>query len=170
MTIPGSGAVDRVLAVRTSDESGQLAVFLDAHRAILRASLEEMTDQEVRARLVPSKTTLLGLVKYATFLHVVWYQDAITGTPRTELGQPNSVDDSFVVTALDTIESVLAEYDRACGTAREGAATHGPDEVVHGHRMGAMTLRWIHLQVLRELAQHCGHADILREQLLAARV
>jgi hypothetical protein len=32
-----------------------------------------------------------------------------------------------------------------------------------------MTLRWIHLQVLRELAQHSGHADILREQLLAAR-
>lgn len=35
--------------------------------------------------------------------------------------------------------------------------------------MGAMTLRWIHLQVLRELAQHSGHADILREQLLATR-
>ncbi|MHA7664164.1 mycothiol transferase [Mycolicibacterium sp. HS_4_1] len=25
------------------------------------------------------------------------------------------------------------------------------------------------LQVLRELAQHCGHADILREQILAGR-
>jgi hypothetical protein len=128
-----------------------------------------MTDEEVRARLVPSKTTLLGLVKHATFLHVVWYQEAVTGTPRTKLGQPDSVDDSFMVTALDTIESVLAGYDRACGAAREVAATHGPDEVVHGHRMGSMTLRWIHLQVLRELAQHSGHADILREQLLAAR-
>jgi len=42
-------------------------------------------------------------------------------------------------------------------------------EVVTGHRMGALTVRWIHLQVLRELAQHSGHADILREQLLAAR-
>ena len=75
-----------------------------------------------------------------------------------------------MVTALDTIESVLAGYDRACETAQQVAATHGPDEVVHGHRMGAMTLRWIHLQVLRELAQHSGHADILREQLLAARI
>ena len=35
--------------------------------------------------------------------------------------------------------------------------------------MGALTVRWIHLQVLRELAQHSGHADILREQLLASR-
>ena len=170
MTISGSGADVRALAVRTSDQSEQLAVFLDAHRAILRASLEDMTDEEVRARLVPSRTTLLGLVKHATFLQVVWYQEAITGIPRTKLGQSDSVDDSFVLTSLDTIESVLAGYDQACETAREVAATHGPDEVVHGHRMGAMTLRWIHLQVLRELAQHSGHADILREQLLAARI
>ena len=30
-------------------------------------------------------------------------------------------------------------------------------------------MRWIYLHVLRELAQHCGHADILREQILSAR-
>jgi hypothetical protein len=30
------------------------------------------------------------------------------------------------------------------------------------------TLRWVYLRVLRELAHHCGHADILREQVLAA--
>jgi hypothetical protein len=28
-------------------------------------------------------------------------------------------------------------------------------------------LHWVYLQVLRELAHHCGHADILREQILA---
>ena len=169
MTFPASGPVDRAFAKRTLDEAGQLAVFLDAHRAILRASLEGMTDDEVRARLVPSPTTLLGLVKHATFLQVVWYQEAITGTPRTRLGQPDSVDDSFVVTERDTVDSVLAGYDQACASAREAGAMHGLDEVVNGHRMGAMTLRWIHLQVLRELAQHSGHADILREQLLANR-
>jgi len=39
--------------------------------------------------------------------------------------------------------------------------------VVTGHRAGPRTLRWVYLQVLRELAHHCGHADILREQVLA---
>ncbi|HWN35764.1 MAG TPA: DUF664 domain-containing protein, partial [Pseudonocardia sp.] len=39
--------------------------------------------------------------------------------------------------------------------------------VVTGHRAGPRTLRWVYLQVLRELAHHCGHADILREQTLA---
>jgi hypothetical protein len=41
------------------------------------------------------------------------------------------------------------------------------DAVVTGHRAGPRTLRWVYLQVLRELAHHCGHADILREQVLA---
>ena len=168
MTTPGS-PIDRVLAERTLGEAAQLAAFLDAHRAILRATLLGLTEDEVRSRLVPSRTTLLGLIKHATFLQVVWYQEAITGKQRTELGQPSAVDDSFGLRENDTIESVLAGYDRACATAREVAGTHALDEVVTGHRMGAMTLRWIHLQVLRELAQHSGHADILREQLLAAR-
>lgn len=36
-----------------------------------------------------------------------------------------------------------------------------------GHPSGPRTLRWVYLQVLRELAHHCGHADILREQVRA---
>jgi hypothetical protein len=41
---------------------------------------------------------------------------------------------------------------------------------VTGHRAGPGTLRWVYLQVLREPAHHCGHADILREQVLADQV
>jgi hypothetical protein len=41
------------------------------------------------------------------------------------------------------------------------------DLVVDGR--GERPVWALQLQVLRELAQHTGHADILREQLLAAR-
>jgi hypothetical protein len=163
------GPVERALSDRTLDEYEQLVVFLDAHRAILRSTLEGLTDDEVRARLVPSRTTLLGLIKHATFLQVVWYQEAVTGTPRTQLGQPEAVDDSFRLADGESVERVLADFDHACSIARDVGAQHDLNEIVTGHRMGAMTLRWIHLQVLRELAQHSGHADILREQLIAAR-
>ena len=40
---------------------------------------------------------------------------------------------------------------------------------VRARLMAALPLSWILLHVLRELAQHCGHADILREQILATR-
>jgi hypothetical protein len=39
--------------------------------------------------------------------------------------------------------------------------------MLHGNRRGPLPLHWVYLHVLRELAQHCGHADILREQILA---
>ena len=44
----------------------------------------------------------------------------------------------------------------------------GLDDVITGNRRGPLPLRWVLLHVLRELAQHCGHAEILREQVLAA--
>ncbi|MFC5639126.1 DUF664 domain-containing protein [Streptomyces bullii] len=36
----------------------------------------------------------------------------------------------------------------------------------YGATGGPLPLRWVCLHTLRELAQHCGHADILREQVL----
>ncbi|WP_363326392.1 DUF664 domain-containing protein, partial [Haloactinopolyspora sp.] len=39
------------------------------------------------------------------------------------------------------------------------------DDVVRGNRRGPLPLRWVYMHMLRELAQHCGHADILREQI-----
>ena len=40
-------------------------------------------------------------------------------------------------------------------------------DLLHGNRRGPLPLRWVYLHVLRELAQHCGHADILRELILS---
>jgi hypothetical protein len=36
-------------------------------------------------QVVPSKTTLLGLVKHATFVERVWFEEAFTGQPRPAL-------------------------------------------------------------------------------------
>ena len=78
-----------------------------------------------------------------------------------------SPDESFRITDADTVASVVAAHRAACATARTTVAELPLDTVVTGHRAGPRTLRWVYLQVLRELAHHCGHADILREQVLA---
>ncbi len=44
---------------------------LDEHRAQLNGCLEGLTEEQVRRSLVPSRTTLLGLVKRATFVEKV---------------------------------------------------------------------------------------------------
>lgn len=154
--------------VVTADERTQLEAFLEEYRRRAGESLEGLTEEQARRRLVPSRTTLLGLVKHLTFVERVWFGEAVTGTPRVEMGLPEAVDDSFLVTEADTIESVRAAHQEACTTSRQVAAGLALDDVVTGHRRGPMTVRWIYLQCLRELAHHAGHADILREQIQAA--
>ena len=63
--------------------------------------------------------------------------------------------------------SVSAEYAASCAASRAAAAEIDLDELLHGNRRGPLPLRWVYLHVIRELARHNGHADILREQLLA---
>jgi hypothetical protein len=46
----------------------QFEVFLDEHRAALRASLDDLSEAEARRSLVPAATTLLGLVTHATIV------------------------------------------------------------------------------------------------------
>jgi hypothetical protein len=60
-------------------------------------------------------------------------------------------------------------HREACEASARATAHLGLDDVLTGYRLGPLPLRWVHLHVLRELAQHCGHADILREQVLASR-
>ena len=59
-------------------------------------------------------------------------------------------------------------HHQACQSSRQAVAALELDDLVHGNRRGPLPLRWVYLHLLRELAQHCGHADILREQVLAA--
>jgi hypothetical protein len=147
----------------------QLEIFLDDHRQALAESLDGLTEEEVRRRLVPSRTTLLGLVKHATFVEHVWFDEAMLGRTRSAIGIPETPDESFALTDDDSIESVRSTYLRTCSSSRAIARGRGLDDVVSGNRRGPLPLRFVYLHLLRELAQHCGHADILREQVLAAR-
>ncbi|MFF2676817.1 DinB family protein [Arthrobacter koreensis] len=147
----------------------QINTFIEQHRSMLAASLDGLTEEEARRRLVPSKTTLLGLVKHAAFVERVWFGEAVTGESRAELGIPATPDESFDLEEADTIESVLADYAVAVAQSRQAVAEMNGDTLLPGNRRGPLPLRWVQQHLLRELAQHCGHADILRELILAAR-
>ena len=147
----------------------QFEFFLDEHRTALNECLDGLTEEQARRRLVPSRTTLLGLVKHATFVEKVWFDEAFTGRPRREIGIPATPDESFILDDGDTIDSIRRGHAEACAASRAAAAPLGLDDIVTGNRRGPLPLRWVYLHMLRELAQHCGHADILREQILTGQ-
>jgi hypothetical protein len=146
----------------------QFEEFLDEHRAALSACLDGLTEEQARRSLVHSRTTLLGLVKHATFVEKVWFDEAVTCRSRAEIGIPATPDESFVLTDEDTVARVQQTHREACEASRRATASLGLDDVLRGNRRGPLPLGWVYLHMLRELAQHCGHADILREQLIGA--
>ena len=144
----------------------QFEVFIDEHRRRLNGCLDGLTEEQARRSLVPSRTTLLGLVKHATFVEKVWFDEGVTGRPRAEIGIPATPDESFILHDDDTIATVRQAHREACESSRRATSSLGLDDVVYGNRRGPLPLRWVYLHALREFAQHCGHADILREQIL----
>lgn len=154
--------------VLVDDDRTQLEAFIEDYRIAIEATLDGLNEEQARERLVPSATTLLGLLKHVTWMQRVWFEECVGGGSRVALGLVRSPEESFVVDDGDTIAGVIAAHRQACATARAVVADVPLDAVVTGHRSGPRTVHWVYLQVLRELAHHCGHADILREQILAA--
>lgn len=152
--------------VPLDDERTQLEAFIEEYRTAIEATLDGLSEEQARRQLVSSATTLLGLVKHVTWMQRVWFEECVGGASRQELGLVQNPEASFRLTADDRIISVSAAHRAACTTARAVVADLPLDTVVTGHRAGPRTLHWVYLQVLRELAHHCGHADILREQVL----
>jgi len=82
---------------------------------------------------VRSRTTLLGLVKHATFVEKVWFDEAVTCRSRAEIGIPASPDESFIIEENDTIASVQQAHREACESSRRtGSGNLGnPCERMH---------------------------------------
>ena len=158
--VPAESVVDGPLKI-------QFEAFIDQHRAGLDDCLSGLTEEQARRSLVASRTTLLGLVKHATFVEKVWFDEAVTGRSRAEIGIPETPDKSFMLTDEDSIDTIRRAHREACDASRRATAQLQLDDLLPGNRRGPLPLQWVYLHVLRELAQHCGHADILREQILS---
>jgi len=149
-------------------ERAQLLAFVHDNRLEVGRLLEGLTEEQARRGLVPSATTLLGIVKHCTFVEKAWFHVSLAGRSRAEVGIPEAAEDSWVLEESDTIASVLAGYRQAWAEAEELAAPYDLDDLAVHNRRGPLTLRWIYVHMVEELARHAGHGDILREQVLAA--
>jgi hypothetical protein len=157
------------MTIQVAGERELLEGMVDDQREAIARLLDGLTEEEARRRLVPSLTTPLGLVKHATFVEKVWFHSRVAGVSRADVGLPDTVDESFLLEPSDTIATVRAGYLAACARSREIAAEHGLDERFPWRDRGPVTLWWIHAHMIRELARHAGHGDILVEQIVAAR-
>lgn len=140
--------------------------FLEYHRKALSGKLRGLSEEDARRRLVPSLTTLLGLVSHAAAVERNWFQHYLGGTPREEIiGNARGDASSWNVAADKTIGDVIAQFESACAASRRIAAGFSLDQTVAHDQLGQVSLRWIYVNILGEYARHTGHADIIREQI-----
>ena len=88
---------------------------------------------------------------------------------RIELTLPGLYELAQGGTAVGTGLNAPDGFAEALAHSRKAVTGLDLDSELPGGKRGPLPLRWVYLHVLREHAQHCGHADILREQVLTRR-
>ena len=157
--------VDEEDLVAVAGERETLEGFLEYHRRVLSGKLRGLSEEDARRRLVPSRTTMLGLVSHAAAVERNWFQHYLGGKPRREITGNARGDAPSWDVGGKTIAGVIAEFDRAYAASRQIAASFTLDQTVPHDQLGQVSLRWIYVHIIREHARHIGHADILREQI-----
>ena len=154
--------------VSTAAERPTLERFLDLYRDNVVAKLTGASEEEARRRLVPSLTTLGGVVKHLRWVEYGWFHQLLgarTGDHRRE----HEREWEFTVQPDDTVSSLVADYRAVCARSRAFAARHTLDDVVPHFSMGEVSLRWMMVHMIEETARHAGHLDIVSEQLQVSR-
>lgn len=149
--------------VSAGGERDVLEAFLDLYRGVVPRKLAGLSAEQASLRLVPSLTTLAGLVQHLTAVEREWFQLVLAQRSHDEIG-PLLQDDGWSVRPDVTVEEVLADYERACAQSRQVASDFALEDTVPHARLGRVSLRWIYIHMIEETARHAGHADVLREQ------
>ncbi len=156
-----------------ADERTQLVGWLDLQRAVVHAKCAGLTEEQAHRRLLPTSpvVTPAGLVAHLRWVEHCWFEVLLLDRPVG--GNPMFGDDpdgTFDPGGAGLAE-LLDAYARQCAVSDENVA--GVPLDARGrhphHGAGDLTLRWMLLHMVQEVARHAGQLDVLREQLDGAR-
>jgi uncharacterized damage-inducible protein DinB len=150
--------------VATAAERPMLEKWLDVFRDTVVTKIEGLSEADIRRRLVPSLTTVGGIVKHLRWVETGWFHQLL-GARSGDNRRAHDRDWEFVPEPDDTAASLVADYRAACARSRAVAAAFALDDVVPHRSMTEVSVRWVFVHLIEETARHVGQLDILREQL-----
>lgn len=147
------------------DERSTLEGFLDLQRATVIYKATGLSDSDAARRLLPSLTTVSGLIRHLADVERSWFREVMHGEQDIAYRwTEEDPDGEFRVTETDSLDDIIADYEAAVAESRAVQQRYSLDDPCHG-REGRFTLRWITVHLVEETARHIGHIDILREML-----
>jgi uncharacterized damage-inducible protein DinB len=165
-----------------SRERADLLQSLSTARHFLLHPLRELTDEQARLQPTVSELSLGGLVKHVTGIERSWVRQILEGpgepvdysSPSVEAVQ--AFQDGFRLLPHESLEQVIAQYRGAAAATDELVRTY-PDldaeqplpEAPWFEPGARWSARRVLLHLIAEIAQHSGHADIIRESIDGAK-
>ena len=159
-------------------ERSDLLAVLAQHRQFLRHTTRDLTDEQARARTTVSELTLGGLIKHVTDVERSWAEFIVVGP--SALGDASAMTeadwakraDGFRLLNGETLAGVLDAYEAVAAATTELVRTLPDLDATQPLPVAPWfppSERWSArralLHIAAETAQHCGHADIIRESL-----
>jgi hypothetical protein len=146
------------------DERSVLLGYLAYHRAVLARKVEGLSDEEARrAACPPSALTLLGLIRHMTDVERWWFRRVLLAEDVPTLFED---DEEWRLPAGATVSDALAAYWNEIAVIDKHLATASMEDRNQGEPdPGQHALRRTIVHMIEEYARHCGHADLLREQI-----
>ncbi len=149
---------------KVADERTQLIAFLDHYRETVILKVRGLTLEQATRRLVPSETTLLGMIKHLVSVEGHWFRTALHDETLPVPYSWEDPDGDFRIEPGETVEGIVAAYRGAIVASRRAIEGVGLDTIARRGTPGYPSLRWILIHMIEETARHAGQADILREQ------
>lgn len=147
----------------SGDERQVLTGFLDHYRKTILQICEGVSEEDLARPMVPSGTSLLGMIKHLVYVEWGWFQEAVAGE---KVVYPFPEDDSEADLRIEKGETsveVFNLYRQACRRSNEILAEVSFDDPIKGQGPRDYNVRWVVVHMIEETARHAGHADILRE-------
>jgi len=158
--------IERPEGSLVAPEAELLAGYLNFYRTTLLYKCAGLTAEKLAERpSPPSNLSLLGLIRHLTKVERIWFRIHFADQPAEpvfalELGKDADFDLIDASRARSEYEALIAEW----ALSDKAAEGHCLDEQFTFNAQPS-TLRMIYIHLIGEYARHCGHADLLREQL-----
>ncbi|MEU3937021.1 DinB family protein [Streptomyces sp. NPDC029044] len=155
----------------TSPEKTDLLAAFAEQRALLLITLHGVTDEQAARRTTVSELTLGGIVKHLAQGEETWTQIMTKGDGELPDGMLDM--GQYRMAGGDTLPALLERYARAAHATEEAVAALAdldvgvplPKTPWSPPEPEYWSARRILLHLIKETAQHAGHADIIREAL-----
>ena len=159
--------VERPEGSLVAPEPELLAGYLDFYRTTLLHKCAGLTaEQLAELATPPSNLSLLGLIRHLTKVERIWFRIHFAGADKAEpvfapeLGKDADFELIDPARARSEYEGLIAEWALS-DKAAEGQSLD--EQFTFSGEVSSLRMIYIHL--IGEYARHCGHADLLREQI-----